>query len=130
MQRRRLVGDELITFLRQNPHGDRDTLAVDAGYFQMRSGRASVQRSEFLQAIAEAHGTPCGRTVSNSHIKGKPLAYKVKVSPRGITPVGPGYTKQIGVKPGQFLTVYIEDGAIILEPSEKETAQDPPAEAA
>lgn len=130
MQANRLHGDELITFLKQNPNGDRDALAVDAGYFQMRHGRASVERAQFLQAIAEAHGTPVGRTIRKAGVKGKQLAYMVKVSPKGITPVGPGYTRQIGVKPGEMLKVYIEDGVIILEPSEKETAEETSTETA
>lgn len=131
MQVKRIHGDELITFLKQNPNGDRDTLAVDAGYFHMRHGKPSVERSDFMQAIAEAHGTPVGPTITKrGNTKGKPLAYKIKVSPKGITPVGPGYTKQIGVLPGQFVTLYIEDGVIILEPSEKETAEETSTETA
>ena len=50
----RLNGPSLLTFLEQNPDGDRDALALDAGYFVMRNGKPSVQRCEFLQAIADA----------------------------------------------------------------------------
>lgn len=117
MSRDRLTGEALLTFVRQNPDGDRDALALDAGYFQMRNGRASVQRSEFLQAITEAHGTPVGRTIAPQGSKGKAPAYKVKVSPKGIAPVGPSYIKQIGVEPGQWLMITIEDGGIYLEPA-------------
>ena len=84
-----------------------------------------VQRSGHA-SIAEAHGTPVGRTITRTGVKGKQLAYKVKVSPKGITPVGPGYTKQIGVAPGDFLSVFIEDGVIVLEPSDKSTPVDAP----
>ena len=124
MQANRLHGDELITFLKQNQGGDRDALALDAGYFVMRHGVKSVERSQFLQAIAEAHGTPVGRQIKRKGARGKKLAYKVKVSPKGITPVGPGYTRQIGVKPGELLKVFIEDGVIVLEPENKESEQD------
>lgn len=116
MQRQRLTGDALITFIRQNPNGDRDALALDAGYFVMRHGKASVQRSEFLQAIADAHGTPVGPTIARKGRKGKPPTYKIKISPKGIAPIGPCYTKQIGVEPGQSVLVTVEDGGIFLEP--------------
>ena len=117
MSRSRLTGEALLTFIRQNPDGDRDALALDAGYFQMRNGKASVLRSEFLQAITEAHGTPVGRTTTPKGCKGKAPAYKVKVSPKGIAPIGPSYINQIGVEPGQFLLITIEDGGIYLEPA-------------
>ena len=119
MSRDRLTGEALLTFIRQNPDGDRDALALDAGYFQMRNGKASVQRSEFLQAITEAHGTPVGRTVATKGCKGKEPGYKIKVSPKGIAPIGPSYTSQIGVQPGQFVLVTIEDGGIYLEPANR-----------
>ena len=127
---RRLVGSELLTFIKQNPDGDRDALAQDAGYFLMRHGKPSILRSEFLQAIAEAHGTPVGRTVVRQNVRGKEPTYKIKVSPKGIAPIGPSYTKQIGVEPGQFVNVIIEDGAIYLEPSEIPSTDQVPFEAA
>jgi len=123
MQRQKLTGDALITFIRQNPEGDRDALALDAGYFVMRHGRPSVQRSEFLQAIADAHGTPVGPTVIRRGRKGKPPTYRIKVSPKGIAPIGPCYTKQIGVEPGQSVIVTVEDGGIFLEPENRNQSQ-------
>jgi len=119
MQKQRLTGDDLLTFIRQNQGGDRDALALDAGYFVMRHGKASVQRSEFLQAITEAHGTPVGPTVTRTGRKGKPPTYKIKVSPKGIAPIGPCYTKQIGMEPGQSVIVTVEDGGIFLEPEDR-----------
>lgn len=133
MSRQRLTGEQLLTFVRQNPDGDRDQLALDAGYFQMRNGKASVERSEFLEAIAAAHGTPIGRTIPKQGCKGKKPTYKIKVSPKGIAPIGLSYIKQIGVKPGEFVNVIIEDDSIILEasiPNERDQTDEVPFEAA
>lgn len=126
MQRQRLSGDALLAFIRQNPDADRDTLALDAGYFVMRHGKRSVRRSEFLEAIGAAHGTPVGQTIPRKGRKGKPPTYKIRVSPKGIAPIGPCYTKQIGVQPGQCVLVTVEDGGIFLEP---EIANENPAAA-
>jgi hypothetical protein len=128
----RLTGEALLTFIRQNPDGDRDALALDAGYYLMRNGKPSVQRTEFLQALTEAHGTPVGRTVPPKGKKGKDPCYKIKVSPKGIAPIGPSYTSQIGVEPGQYVMVTIEDGGIYLEPAnrnENEQNSEVPSEA-
>ena len=125
----RLSGPNLLTFLEQNTDGDRDALALDAGYFVMRNGKPSVQRSEFLQAIAAAHGTPVGRTIIRKGRKGKDPTYKVKVSPKGIAPVGPQYMKQIGAQAGQYLNVIIEDGGIYLEPAENQSSDEIPFQA-
>ena len=125
----RLNGPSLLAFLEQNPDGDRDALALDAGYFVMRNGRPSVQRCEFLQAIADAHGTPVGRTIIRKGRRGKDPTYKVKISPKGIAPVGPQYMKQIGAEAGQYLNVIIEDGGIYLEPAEIQSSEEVPFEA-
>ena len=123
MQRQKLTGDALLTFVRQNQGGDRDAIAIDAGYFVMRHGRPSVQHSEFLQAVTSAQGLDIGPTISRKGRKGKPPTYKIKVSPKGIAPIGPCYTKQIGVDPGEFVVVTVEDGGIFLEPENRNQSQ-------
>ena len=123
MQSKRLVGAELLTFVRKNAGADRDLLAIEAGYYQMRHGIKSVERSEFLQAIAHAHGTPVGRCIPNPGNRGRQLLYKIKVSPKGIAPIGPGYLKQIGVDAGGFVRVCIEDDVIVLEPDNQKESE-------
>jgi hypothetical protein len=114
-----LKGQELLRYLDENQGKDRDKVIEGAGYVIRRSGRLSLQRTKFFEALAAANGHELGPVISDRPDGfGKEATYKLKVGPKGLVPVSRAYTDQCGMKPGTYVTVIIEDGSIILEPEQ------------
>ena len=122
----KLRGQALLQYLKQNAGADEHVLIEGAGYSTTRSGKLSLQRTDFYRAVGEANGLAIGSfSADNSGGNGKEATYLLKVGPKGLVPVGRAYTTQCGMKPGDFVKVIIEDGVIILEP-QPEAASGPP----
>ena len=123
----KLRGQALLQYLKQNAGADERVLIEGAGYSTTRSGKLSLQRTDFYRAVGDANGLAIGSfSADNSGGNGKEATYMLKVGPMGLVPVGRAYTTQCGMKPGQFVKVIIEDGAIILEPQVAEAPSCPP----
>jgi len=114
-----LKGQELIAFLQENEGVDRDTIMRGAGYVCQRNGKSSIQRTKFFEALAEANGHNLGISPSKPDEYGKQATYSLKVGPKGLIPVSRAYTVQCNMKPGSYVSVSIEDGAIVLVPEEE-----------
>lgn len=119
-----LKGQELIAYLQDNEGADRDSIMRGAGYVCQRNGKASIQRTKFFEALAEANGHNLGVS-SKPDDYGKQATYSLKVGPKGLIPVSRAYTVQCNMTPGSYVKVSIEDGAIVLEP-EEETSETAP----
>lgn len=111
----KLTGDALLEFVRSKDGTDRDEVIKEAGYCVMRGGRESLQRTQFFQALCAAQGTSLGNTLPKPG-KGRAPTYRLKVGTNGQVPVTGAYTSQINVKPGDYLKVFVDDGALVLEP--------------
>jgi hypothetical protein len=121
----KLRGQALLQFLKENAGADERVLIEGAGYSTTRSGKLSLQRTDFYRAVGDANGLAIGSfSADNSGGNGKEATYLLKVGPKGLVPVGRAYTTQCGMKPGQFVKVIVEDDCIILEP-EKAAASSP-----
>lgn len=125
-----LKGKALLEYLDQRQGEDRDQVIAGAGYATRRSGKLSLQRTKFFEALAAANGHELGPVMTTRPEGfGKEATYRLKVGPKGLVPVSRAYTEQCGMKPGGYVKVVIEDGVIVLEPeAEAEAAPScPPA---
>lgn len=119
-----LKGKALLEYLDQHQGENRDKVIEGAGYVTKRSGKLSLQRTKFFEALAAANGHELGPALSDrAEGFGKEATYRLKVGPKGLVPVSRAYTDQCGMKPGSYVTVIIEEGSIVLEP--EETAKPP-----
>ena len=120
-----LRGQDLIAYLQANEGQDRDSIMCGAGYVCRRNGKASIQRTKFFEALADANGYNLGVSPDKSDAYSKKATYSLKVGPKGLIPVSRAYTMQCNMKPGSYVRVSIEDGAIVLYP-ESESAETTP----
>lgn len=115
-----LKGKALLEYLADRQGDDRDKVIEGAGYVTKRSGKLSLQRTKFFEALAAANGHELGPVINERPEGfGKEATYKLKVGPKGLVPVSRAYTDQCNMKPGSYVKVVIEDGVIILEPEEQ-----------
>ena len=126
----RLTGPKLLEFLEINKGAERDKLIEGAGYTSSRNGKVSLQRTKFFETLAAANGHQLGASPAReNNLQGKAATYRLKVGPNGLIPLSRAYTAQCGMVPGSYVTVAIEDGALIVEPdvAEAEAETAPPA---
>jgi len=110
----RLTGEALLEHIKRNGgNKSRDELIADAGYVVTRNNKPSLQRTDFMQAFADAQGLSLG-PATNPHRRGKEPGYQLKVGPKGMVPVGVSYTSMIGAEPGETLQVEIDGDCIVL----------------
>ena len=113
----KLTGPKLLEFLEINKGYERDKLIEGAGYTSSRGGKTSLQRTKFFEALAAANGHQLGASPTRqSNLQGKAATYRLKVGPNGLIPLSRAYTSQCDMAPGSYVTVQIEDGALIVEP--------------
>jgi hypothetical protein len=116
----KLKGDELLEHIKEKGALlDRNTLIADAGYIVTRNGRPSLQRTEFMQAMADAQGMTLGPPSAGPG-RGKNPGFKLKVGPKGMVPVGAAYTSKIGLTAGQHVLVEIDGDCIVLRPTSED----------
>lgn len=111
-----LTGPELLDFVAGLADDVNTTdAAFSAGYFyETQAGQRRVQTSAYYKALAQAKGIkfrddkPAG--------VGRPLAYQGLVGTKGAAIVGPAYTAQIGLKPGDTFSINLIGDEIIIAP--------------
>ena len=114
----KLTGSELIGFLNENSEMDAREQMLQAGYCKVRDGKTSYLKTAFYKAISEAQGVKLAKEPYSPPTR--KLNYEVKVTPRGIVPVSQCYTSQIGIEPGDYCKIEIEDDLLILTRVKKE----------
>lgn len=113
----RLTGDALLAYVRDREGADRDEIIEGAGYVVRRGDKTSLQRVKFFEALSQAQGLDLGAAPVQGNSKHGPRAgYRIKVGAKGLVPISAAYTKQVGLVPGSYATVEIDDGAIVLYP--------------
>ena len=127
----RLTGQALLDYVKSQNGADRDQIIEGAGYVVTRNGKTSLQRVKFFEEFSKAQGFELSSTPTTERARFGPVAsYRLKVGARGLVPVSNAYCSQIGLKPGDYVTVAIEDGAIVLYPDEKNGSGEAEAPAA
>lgn len=114
----KLTGQELIESLKENADLDAREQMTQAGYYKVRDGKYSYLKTAFYKAISEAQGVKLAKEPYSPPTR--KLNYEVKVTPRGIVPVSQCYTSQIGIEPGDYCKIEVEDDLLILTRIKKE----------
>jgi hypothetical protein len=125
-----LKGQDLLRYLDEHQGEDRDKVIEGAGYVIRRNGRLSLQRTKFFEALAAANGHELGPVLNERNEGGKEATYRLKVGPKGLVPVSRAYTDQCGMRPGSYVRVLVEEGAIVLEREDETNALPTPPVAA
>ncbi len=119
----------MLKYLRENEGRDLEDLIAGAGYTASRGGRVTKQKSKFFAAFSKANGYNLGNfKVNMPEGLGKEASYRLKVGPKGLIPVSRAYTQQIGINPGDYVSVEVEGDCIILvreDSTEKQAAEIP-----
>ena len=119
----KLTGPMLIEFLNQNSGTDAREQMQQAGYTKVRDGKVSYLKTAFYKAISEAQGVKLAKEPYSPPTR--KLNYIVKTSTRGVIPVSQCYASKIGIGPGEYCKIEIEDDLIILTRVQEEQEQEP-----
>lgn len=111
-----LKGSALLAFVDQRKGAPRDEVIKGAGYVSIRKGKESLKRTRFFEALAAANGHQLGDPAPAAGERTP--SFRLKVGPRGLIPVSNAYSRLISATPGSYVSVIIENGAIVLEPCE------------
>lgn len=129
----KLHGADLLAYVAANPNLPEKELAAGAGYateVENEDGttRLQIHTKPFYQELAIAQGIIKPATIGRSSVagsrRGKGLSYKLKSNPNsGNVVLTGGYTEQIGLTPGEHVTVEVieEAGEIVIKRVEETT---------
>lgn len=127
----KLRGQELLDYVAENPGVVEKDLVIGAGYVswvtdrETNEARPQVHTKQFYQELAMAKGVILPATVGRSAKAGrvgKGLSYLLKSNPKsGNVVITGGYTEQIGLTPGEKVTVEVieEAGEIVIKKAEQ-----------
>ena len=113
-----LVGEELLSFVKQNQGMGKTELAVAAGYVSTtKEGKQRTNLSAMQDALCAAVGIKIGGK-SEVGPGGRKLSYTARIQGNGNLLVGNAYTKKLGLEPGAEFDIKIskQTGTIRLVP--------------
>lgn len=127
----KLRGQELLEYVKANQGVPEKELATGAGYYtDLPDGGTQVNTKPFYQELSLAMGvvapTTLGKKPRPRGGSGRGLAYNIKTNERsGNAVVTGGYLRQIGVMPGQRLSIEIveEAGELVLKLADEEVGE-------
>ena len=93
-----------------------------AGYTKERNGKTSYLKTAFLHAISAAQGIVIAKAPYKPPTR--ELNYMVKASNRGVIPLSQCYASKVGIGPGDYCKIEIEDDLLILTRVKKESDLD------
>ena len=113
----RLSGKELLDKVKSMKGASKSDIAKACGYSQLISnGDERCQFTAFYQAVAEANGFNFGRG-GNAAAQGRPLSYSATVLTTGAILIGPRYVENLGLNPGDRVTISTTGKKISLTPA-------------
>lgn len=122
MSQQRLRGNDLVAYVRANPGLPEKELAAGAGYYtDLEDGKRQVNTKPFYQELSLASGVVAPSTIGRKTIRhgsGRGLSYNLKTNEKsGNAVLTGGYLRQIGVQPGERVSVEVieEAGEIVLK---------------
>ena len=89
-----------------------------------KNGKERVQISEFVNAILEAQGVNLDAERIPQGRRGRELSYRAKVQKNGILILSAGYTKAMGLKPGQPFEIKLGRKSIKLTAIDSESVDE------
>lgn len=127
MSTEKLYGQALLEYVAANQGLAEKDLVVGAGYVtDLADGGIQVNTKPFYQELAMASGLVAPKSVGKTapgNRRGKGLAYNLKTNPNsGNAVLTGGYLSQIGVNPGERVSVEVieEAGELVLKKLEVE----------
>jgi len=105
-----LTGAALAKRVRELSHLSRRDKAKACGYYTItRDGRELAAMSKFLNALLDAEGIdPEGQQTQHRSGRGREPSYRVRVQSNGTLVLSSGYSKRMGLQPGD--TFQVEPG--------------------
>lgn len=96
-----LVGQELVTKVKELEHLSKEEKAKECGYCTFtKSGVERVNMMKFLNALIDAEGIELDGKNSSNGRGGRSASYRISVQSNGNLLIGAAYTKQMSLKPG------------------------------
>jgi hypothetical protein len=117
-QPRRLEGQQLLAALKQlGPDATRSDQAYHAGYYsEADDGRIRYHYAALYQAISEATGVIRDRRSGVANCRRLP--WQTTVLTTGACLVGHRYMQELGLEPGDQVTIKRRGRKLVLEPAE------------
>jgi len=115
----RLVGEELISFVKKNGALGKSELAKATGYYSTdKDGSIRSNITAMLGALTEASGFSFGNNPSKVGVGGRTLSYIARVQGNGNLLVGKAYTAIMGLESGAEFEIKLskQTGNIRLVP--------------
>ena len=116
---KRLVGDDLISFVKKNGAMTKSELAKATGYTSTdKDGSIRCNITAMTSALVEAAGFSFGKGDAKVGIGGRKLSYTAKVQGNGNLLVGKAYTAMLGLETGAEFEIKLskQTGTIRLVP--------------
>ena len=115
----RIVGAELVSFVKKNQHLSKSELAQATGYVTTKKdGDLRVNITAMTEALMEATGITFGKSGVTRGPGGRKLSAVARVQGNKNLLIGAAYTKQLGLEPGDQFKIILNNktGAIRLTP--------------
>ena len=107
---KKLVGDELLQYLREHEGEPIRDIIRDTGYVNSKGG---LYKTKFYMAMSAAQGIQLGPEIPMG-TRGPKATYRLKVGVNGQVPIGLSYTKEMGWEPGTYVTLEKDGEALVL----------------
>lgn len=103
-----LTGEALLAKVKEMRKADRDAVAEACGY----SFNGRLRMSAFYQALIDANGVKLLQ--GEPKRRGRPASYRGRVLHNGQAAVGASYTRELGAKAGDKVTISVRGGSLVL----------------
>ena len=125
-----LVGEELITKVRELETLSKDEKAKECGYYTVtKNGVERVNMMKFLNALIDAEGIQLDSSPSANGRGGRSASYRISVQQNGNLLIGAAYTKQMNLQPGDEFVITLGKKHIRLRQVDLESTEDAEVEA-
>jgi hypothetical protein len=124
-----MQGQELLDFLKAHPGLKESEAILATGHYKvMPKGGQRMNRTAYYKAIGNANGyVPAAPDRKPRGLSG-PKGVLV-VGPSGLIPLGAAYSRLLNLQPGDYVSVYEDQGVLVVDPGTDE-AKDAKAKAA
>jgi hypothetical protein len=96
-----LVGDALLTKVKELENHSKEEKARECGYFTVtKNGVERVNMMKFYNALIEAEGVELDSSTNAQGRGGRAATYRISVQSNGNLLIGSAYTKKMSLKPG------------------------------
>jgi hypothetical protein len=115
----RLKDQELLTYLAQNPDLKERDAIIGAAYYKIINGQPRINRTAYYKAIGAANGYVPAKPERQPRGPITPRGL-LKVGPTGMIPVGGAYSRLLVLAPGTYVSVYEDNGVLVIDPTTDE----------